>query len=236
MGRTIGEYSCDYCGKKFKRDASMYKYQIKKGKKQFCSSSCSSKYHGGGSFLKGSGKTVEKTCYGCGKVFTIFEREVRAREKRGHKLYCSKDCAMIKGGIRLYEYNHQNETEKMKKFKPLLQRTQNTHKDRQRINPRFKDLEYNLTIDYIAELWEQQDGKCYFSGIPLEITQYYNKRMPMNPFQASIDRIDNNKGYIQGNVRIVSVIGNFAKNRFSDEDLITFCHGVASQHKRQTTL
>jgi hypothetical protein len=36
---------------------------------------------------------------------------------------------------------------------------------------------------------------------------------------ASLDRIDNKKGYIKGNVRWVLLGINYMKNRHSDEDL-----------------
>jgi hypothetical protein len=240
MGLTMIEIICEHCGKSFQRAAKTHKHNIKCGKLAYCSIKCSAKHNIelNGPPNKGKYNMIDLICEYCGKDFQRRECEVNGvKRSRGQAVFCcSKECANKRSEHILYEYHYPNETEKEKKFKPLLQRTQNTHKDRKRVNPRFKDMDYDLTIDYIAELWEQQNGKCYFSGIDLEITKYYHKRSPISPFQASIDRIDNNKGYIQGNIRIVSVIANFAKNRFSDEELIAFCHAVANQHKHQTAL
>lgn len=44
-----------------------------------------------------------------------------------------------------------------------------------------------------------------------------------NPYQASLDRIDNNIGYMKGNIRFVSLIYNYAKNNFTDNDVAKFC-------------
>jgi len=44
-----------------------------------------------------------------------------------------------------------------------------------------------------------------------------------SPFKPSLDRIDGKIGYLKTNVRVVWVIENLAKNRFSEEQLIEFC-------------
>jgi hypothetical protein len=46
-----------------------------------------------------------------------------------------------------------------------------------------------------------------------------------------LDRIDHSKGYIEGNVRFVACIANYARNAFTDEDLQEFCEAVVSKSK-----
>ena len=75
-------------------------------------------------------------------------------------------------------------------------------------------LDFNIDIKYIMALYE---GKCEISGIPLELMT--NKKYSKQPFKPSLDRINNNKGYVKGNIRIVCTMVNFAKNVWSDEDL-----------------
>ena len=48
------------------------------------------------------------------------------------------------------------------------------------------------------------------------------------PEGHTLDRIDNDKGYVKGNVRFVSVIFNFARNNFSDQDVLNFCQATMS--------
>jgi hypothetical protein len=55
-----------------------------------------------------------------------------------------------------------------------------------------------------------------------------NNKTDKNPYQSSLDRIDNNKGYIKGNVRFVCLMFNIARNDFSDNQVIEFCKQVAS--------
>lgn len=48
-----------------------------------------------------------------------------------------------------------------------------------------------------------------------------------SPYQASLDRIDSSKGYIEGNVEFVCLAVNYAKNGFSKEQMIEFFGKVA---------
>ena len=48
--------------------------------------------------------------------------------------------------------------------------------------------------------------------------------------KPSLDRVDCTKGYVPGNVRFVTVMANYCRNRFEDKDLIGFCREVAKHH------
>lgn len=71
-----------------------------------------------------------------------------------------------------------------------------------------KNIQYELSPEIIKSLVEKQGGKCFFTGIPFSDHSEYKIR----PFTASIDRLDNNKGYILDNVRMVCTMVNKAKN------------------------
>ena len=46
---------------------------------------------------------------------------------------------------------------------------------------------------------------------------------PKNPFQPSLDRIDGSKPYTPENTRVVWLIENYARNGFSDSEVVEFC-------------
>jgi hypothetical protein len=50
-----------------------------------------------------------------------------------------------------------------------------------------------------------------------------------NPFRTSVDRIDNNRGYVQGNVRLLTHWANNAKSTWPDETFIKFVNAAASK-------
>jgi hypothetical protein len=72
---------------------------------------------------------------------------------------------------------------------------------------RSKVLEYNLTLEYIKELLLKQEYKDYYTGL-----------VPENYEDYSLDRIDSNLGYIEGNVVITTNRVNAMKNDMSTEE------------------
>ena len=115
---------------------------------------------------------------------------------------------------KFFNYNHST-------CKKCLQkrRKDNTNKDiarklyensRRSYRDRVNIEEYNLTLEYIQELLEKQEYKCYYTQVPLEIGSKLT-----NP---TIDRINSSRGYIQGNVVICTEIANIMKNDLTIEE------------------
>lgn len=94
-------------------------------------------------------------------------------------------------------------------------------------------IECDLTLPGLLELWGSQKGVCPLTGWimdnPGTTTSYSRFSQPRkrHPRRASLDRIDNSKGYVCGNVRFICLIANLAKSTFSDEELIEFCRAVS---------
>ena len=77
-----------------------------------------------------------------------------------------------------------------------------------------------MDLPYLAELWIAQNGKCSLTGQWLDHvsgTPEYK-----NPYRASVDRIDNTRGYVKGNVRLLTHWANNAKSTWSDSIFETF--------------
>lgn len=69
----------------------------------------------------------------------------------------------------------------------------------------------------VVALLETQGYRCAVTGVDLEP----NPVGGAQPFQPSLDRIDNDEGYVLGNVRIVALIVNYAMSRWGEEPLRT---------------
>jgi len=92
-----------------------------------------------------------------------------------------------------------------------------------RKNAISKGLEFALTTGYLHELWDKQDGKCALSGAELGF-------IGSGWVTASVDRIDPDKGYVEGNVQWVCWRVNDSKSNMKNEDFINMCAAIAAQH------
>ena len=78
-----------------------------------------------------------------------------------------------------------------------------------------RNIDIDLTLKEISDLFDKQNGKCSLSGINLS-TVYPNHT-------ASLDRIDSNKCYKIDNVQWVHKDVNFMKTTLSQNRLIELC-------------
>lgn len=83
-----------------------------------------------------------------------------------------------------------------------------------------KGLEFNLTPEYLLELWNAQNGKCYFSGMPM--TYGIERRGDT----VSVDRVVPKHGYTIGNVVLASYTINIMKQDMSIGEFTDRCKSV----------
>ena len=91
----------------------------------------------------------------------------------------------------------------------------------------------DITLIDVVDLWLEQEGKCALTGIELEWQG--GTLQDRNPLRASIDRMDNEQGYVKGNLRLVCHWANNAKSTWSDEVFRSMCQqtvwGFSSGYK-----
>lgn len=78
----------------------------------------------------------------------------------------------------------------------LLGNMKKNTKDRNDKGRNHACCEYSF--DTLVNLWETQDGLCAYSGIPMTFGSYGDKN-----WTCSVERIDNTKGYLKGNVCLI---------------------------------
>lgn len=89
-----------------------------------------------------------------------------------------------------------------------------------------RNLPFNLEPQYLWDLFLKQNRKCALSGEPLVFTQAHYAEGKHPETTASLDRIDNNEGYVAGNVRWVHKDINKMRLTHNDSDFIRWCRKV----------
>jgi hypothetical protein len=93
-----------------------------------------------------------------------------------------------------------------------------------------RNLDFTIDTDYIMDLLVKQNGKCALTGWDLEFTRggdWDGK----NPRGATMDRINNSKGYVKGNIQLVCGLPNNVRGSLSIEDFKNLCKEITKNCK-----
>ena len=88
----------------------------------------------------------------------------------------------------------------------------------------YKKMDFDIDKEFLVELYKKQKGMCAISNEPMTMVRgegdiYEN---------MSIDRIDNSKGYIKTNVRLVCRAVNHMRADMSDRELHLWCRKISN--------
>lgn len=94
-------------------------------------------------------------------------------------------------------------------------------------------IQFDLTIKWLHDRLKSVDMKCELSGIPFVFGQTPKATGDMRPDwnTMSLDRIDPNGGYVQGNVRLVLWQINAFRSDLPDGILFNICKGVVNKNR-----
>ena len=140
-----------------------------------------------------------KCCY-CSKVFTTTPYRVSS----GH----TKSCGCVSLGKR--------------KGGKYVSKTFFQHLKNGAIS---RNLQFDLSINFLDNLLEKQNFSCSLSGINLKFGY-----IELTSYTASLDRIDSSLGYIEDNVQWVHKMINMAKQGYSQKKFIEICKLVTEKN------
>jgi hypothetical protein len=149
----------------------------------------------------------------------IRESQRKYRQKHADKLkerekkYREQNSEKVKANAKRYKENKlQSSPEAF--LQTRLQRIKRKDKFcRESAKHKFQTC--NLTIEYLMSLWDNQSGRCVLTK--KKMTYKFNCL-----FSVSIDRIDSDKGYVEGNIQLVCQAINYAKNKFTNQEFLRF--------------
>ena len=97
----------------------------------------------------------------------------------------------------------------------------------------LKRREYNLTKEYMWELFLKQNKKCALTGLDIWFgVSTKEKNNGKKEQTASLDRIDSSKGYIEGNVQWVHKDINNIKQDYSIGELVKYCKLIVNNYEK----
>ena len=87
-----------------------------------------------------------------------------------------------------------------------------------------RDLRLFVSIEFLWELYEQQERQCALSGLPIAFGRVHYP----HETTASLDRIDSNLEYTPQNVQWVHKAINRLKHKLEQGYFIALCKAVAA--------
>lgn len=171
------------------------------------------------------GNKIELVCEICSTTFEREKREQKRNQKLGRKTYCSRSCSG-KGNIKNIPEESRGNTDNLRKGSQRDEFSQFRYHLRK---TKSRDKDFNLTLEYLKEIWDKQKGICPYTGIKLK--DWSHKTDSNSFYTASLDRIDSYKGYIKGNIQFVSRNVNYMKNSLSHEKTIDLCKIISEYWK-----
>jgi hypothetical protein len=91
-----------------------------------------------------------------------------------------------------------------------------------------RELDFDVDLRYIMDLLKQQNGKCALTGWDLEFTRGGTYGYGTNPHGCTMDRKNNYRGYVRGNIQLVCWKANKIKGELNDDEFKDFCKQVAN--------
>lgn len=173
----------------------------------------------------------------CKKIFKRYSGEYNRRVNLGKKQYCCMSCYGKCAGYNAFKDIPE---EKRKELQRNIKRYCDNKRDENTPFRFFMKVIHNknrakkfgdVDIEHLKYIWRKQNGICPLTkcvlNLPIHVGLWGESSLYS---RASLDRIDNNKGYCKGNVRFISVMANWAKNNKSDAALVEFFHEIARNY------
>lgn len=164
-------------------------------------------------------------CEYCGAEHEKTVSEYNRKMKLGTPFYCNNVCSSktpknlahinrVKSDYDITQHSG-NRRDEFSHVKEHLRRAQ-----------RRKKWKCDLTLDHLKELWDNQQGKCALTTLPIKITPVTTAGHCDLRTEASLDRIDSNVGYLIGNVQWVSASINLAKRDMTNEMILEWIDSI----------
>jgi hypothetical protein len=170
-----------------------------------------------------------------GKTFShlhVLKEAPKSTKTRGRKWICKCDCgkvvelssnAITSGNNRSCGGEAHRQGGALETRRKAIGELPLAHVNQIRQNAIKRNLRFNVTAEYLWDLFQEQDRKCALTGTDLSFTTARNPSATRGQTTASLDRIDSSVGYEVGNVRWLHKTVNKMRSNMSDQEFIEWC-------------
>lgn len=180
---------------------------------------------------------MEKHCPKCDKILCTSNFSKNKSRKDGYQTYC-KNCSKLVRDVKAAKEYYADNKEYFRE-----KANQNRAKNKDEINLKRKlSRKNNIERRMLSSAKERAKRKGLEFNIELSdiIVPEYCPMLGIKLFKSdkisrknspSLDRIDSSKGYVKGNVQVISNLANTMKNNATIEELVKFSEYVLKQFK-----
>lgn len=219
MTKKFSERTCIVCGKKWVVEDKSKKYT-----RCICDE-CISKmnteerqkyYH----FNRPSYTAENRKCLNCGKEWKVVTNNKRIEVRVRKQLFCNDCCSILSNADKKRIMRDKLEGYKEKEYRDKRESRIRNMQHYLWKRAKQRALKYNLDFN-IDESDIIIPKICPILEVPLKWGTKGDYE-----YSPSIDRIDNEKGYIKGNIMIISKRANTMKNSATIQELKIFCKNI----------
>ena len=155
-------------------------------------------------------------CEQCGTTFEKLTKEVNRSIKLGRKQFCSISCSKKESSN--LEHLNKIRCQDTTHLKPDNRKDEFTIFRKHFRKIKTRDTGCTLTLEELLEIWNKQQGKCVYSKVQLQASNYKSSNNQI--YTLSIDRIDSSKGYTKDNIQFISIAMNHMKNNMTHKETL----------------
>ena len=96
---------------------------------------------------------------------------------------------------------------------------------------RGRKIDFLISKEYVYNLFLKQNRKCALSGVEIKFADTSTLHSKGHT-TASLDRIDSDRGYIEGNVQWLHKYVNIMKWKLSESDFLTWCSLIVNKNQK----
>lgn len=89
-----------------------------------------------------------------------------------------------------------------------------------------KNLDFDIDESFITEMLAQQNNRCKYSNLLLDLSIIGSENGGLNNNTLSIDRVNSNGGYTKDNVVLVAGIVNSMKNDLEESEFLNVIKAI----------